>query len=73
MLFKTNRHLEVFPICCVSVVFQGKMTCSVQQLKFLVIKSRCVYDMYYKYKRISKEVNDYRIRMQLVDAPLVAK
>ncbi len=36
-------------------------------------RSRYVYDMYYKYKRISKEVYDYCIRMKLIDANLIAK
>lgn len=36
-------------------------------------RSRYVYDMYYKYKKISKEVYDYCVRMKLVDAALIAK
>lgn len=36
-------------------------------------KSRYVYDMYYTYHRISKEVYDYCITNKLVDAPLIAK
>uniref|UniRef100_A0A7S2RFN8 G10 protein n=1 Tax=Rhizochromulina marina TaxID=1034831 RepID=A0A7S2RFN8_9STRA len=36
-------------------------------------RSRYVFDMYYKYKKISKEVYDYCIRMKLVDAALIAK
>lgn len=32
-----------------------------------------MYDMYYKYKKISKEVYDYCVRMKLVDAALIAK
>lgn len=36
-------------------------------------RSRYVFDMYYKYKKISKEVYEYCIRMKLVDAALIAK
>ncbi|CAK4492314.1 unnamed protein product [Aphanomyces euteiches] len=36
-------------------------------------RSRYVYDMYYKYKKISKEVYDYCLRMKLADANLIAK
>mmetsp|Transcript_17166 Transcript_17166/g.25415 ORF Transcript_17166/g.25415 Transcript_17166/m.25415 type:complete len:243 (+) Transcript_17166:108-836(+) len=36
-------------------------------------KSRYVYDMFYIYKEISREVYDYCIRMKLVDAALIAK
>jgi bud site selection protein 31 len=36
-------------------------------------KSRYVYDMYYTYHRITKQVYDYCISQKLVDAPLIAK
>jgi len=36
-------------------------------------RSRYVYDMYYKYQKISREVYDYCIRMKLIDANLIAK
>jgi bud site selection protein 31 len=36
-------------------------------------KSRYVYDMYYTYSRISKEVYDYCITNKIVDAALIAK
>nr|CCA22389.1 conserved hypothetical protein [Albugo laibachii Nc14] len=36
-------------------------------------RSRYVYDMFYIYKRISREVYDYCIKMKLVDANLIAK
>lgn len=36
-------------------------------------KSRYVYDMYYTYERISREVYDYCITNKLVDAALIAK
>jgi len=36
-------------------------------------RSRYVYDMYYVYKKISKEVYDYCVRMKLVDTALIAK
>ncbi|RHY26768.1 hypothetical protein DYB32_007314 [Aphanomyces invadans] len=36
-------------------------------------RSRYVYDMYYKYKKISKEVYEYCLRMKLADANLIAK
>mmetsp|Transcript_14576 Transcript_14576/g.23723 ORF Transcript_14576/g.23723 Transcript_14576/m.23723 type:complete len:224 (-) Transcript_14576:352-1023(-) len=36
-------------------------------------RSRYVYDMYYKYKKISKKVYDYCIEQKLVDAALIAK
>lgn len=36
-------------------------------------KSRYVYDMYYTYNRISKEVYDYCITNKIVDAQLIAK
>ncbi|RHY17616.1 hypothetical protein DYB36_009916 [Aphanomyces astaci] len=36
-------------------------------------RSRYVYDMYYKYSKISKEVYEYCLRMKLADANLIAK
>eukprot|EP00934_Nitzschia_sp_Nitz4_P001816 Nitzschia sp. Nitz4//scaffold200_size39268//9127//10299//NITZ4_007612-RA/size39268-processed-gene-0.56-mRNA-1//-1//CDS//3329541274//1816//frame0 len=36
-------------------------------------KSRYIYDMYYTYHRISKQVYDYCIQQKLVDAALIAK
>jgi bud site selection protein 31 len=36
-------------------------------------KSRYVYDMYYKQKKISKEVYDYCINKKIVDKNLIAK
>lgn len=36
-------------------------------------RSRYVYDMYYKHKKITKEVYDYCIRNKLIDAGLIAK
>ena len=36
-------------------------------------KSRYVYDMYYTYHRISKQVYDYCIQQKLIDAALIAK
>lgn len=36
-------------------------------------RSRYVYDMYYMYKRISREIYDYCVKMKLVDANLIAK
>lgn len=36
-------------------------------------RSRYVYDMYYTYHKISKQVYDYCISQKLVDAPLIAK
>lgn len=36
-------------------------------------RSRYVYDMYYTYERISREVYDYCIQNKLVDAGLIAK
>ena len=36
-------------------------------------RSRYVYDLYYKYKRISKEVYDYCIENKIIDAGLIAK
>lgn len=37
------------------------------------MRSRYVYDMYYIYHRISREVYDYCIEQKLVDAALIAK
>ena len=36
-------------------------------------KSRYVYDMYYTYEKISKQVYDYCIENKVVDAALIAK
>ncbi|GMF11426.1 unnamed protein product [Phytophthora lilii] len=36
-------------------------------------RSRYVYDMFHKYRRISREVYDYCVRQKLVDANLIAK
>lgn len=36
-------------------------------------RSRYIYDLYYKYKRISKQLYQYCIRNKLVDAALIAK
>ncbi|CAM9283605.1 unnamed protein product [Chrysoparadoxa australica] len=36
-------------------------------------RSRYIYDMFYVYKKISRQVYDYCLRQKLVDAPLVAK
>ncbi|KAJ1455426.1 G10 protein-domain-containing protein [Pelagophyceae sp. CCMP2097] len=36
-------------------------------------RSRYVYEMYYKYSKISKEVYDYCVHMKLVDVGLIAK
>lgn len=36
-------------------------------------KSRYVYDMYYTYHRISKQVSDYCVQQKLIDAALIAK
>lgn len=36
-------------------------------------RSRYVYDMYYTYGRISREVYDYCLKQKLVDAALIAK
>lgn len=36
-------------------------------------RSRYVYDMYYTYKRISREVYDYCIESKIIDAGLIAK
>ncbi|TMW69315.1 hypothetical protein Poli38472_001471 [Pythium oligandrum] len=54
---------------------EGKRKCEalwpVHQINWQ--RSRYVYDMYYKYHRISKEVYDYCIKLKLVDANLIAK
>lgn len=36
-------------------------------------KSRYIYDLYYKHKRIAKPVYDYCLKQKLVDAALIAK
>lgn len=36
-------------------------------------KSRYIYDMYYTYKKISKEVYDYCIENKLIDAALIGE
>jgi bud site selection protein 31 len=36
-------------------------------------RSRYIYDMYYTYKRISRQIYDYCIDEKLVDAALIAK
>ena len=36
-------------------------------------RTRYVYDLYYKYKRISRELYDYCTRNKIIDAPLAAK
>ncbi|RLN50683.1 hypothetical protein BBJ28_00003090 [Nothophytophthora sp. Chile5] len=54
---------------------EGKRQCEalwpVHQINWQ--RSRYVYDLFYKYKRISREVYDYCVRMKLVDANLIAK
>lgn len=54
---------------------EGKRTCEalwpVHQINWQ--RSRYVYDMFYKHKRISREVYDYCVRAKLVDANLIAK
>lgn len=54
---------------------EGKRKCEalwpVHQINWQ--RSRYVYDLFYKYKRISREVYDYCVRMKLVDANLIAK
>lgn len=54
---------------------EGKRQCEslwpVHQINWQ--RSRYVYDMYYKYKKISREVYDYCIKRKLVDANLIAK
>ena len=36
-------------------------------------RSRYIYDMYYKYKKISKELYDYLLKEKVADADLIAK
>ena len=36
-------------------------------------RSRYIYDMYYKYKKISKELYDYLLKEKIADADLIAK
>ena len=36
-------------------------------------RSRYVYDMHYKYHRVSREVYDYCVNNKIVDAALIAK
>ncbi|CAH0481471.1 unnamed protein product [Peronospora belbahrii] len=54
---------------------EGKRQCEalwpVHQINWQ--RSRYVYDMFYKYHRISREVYDYCVRCKLVDANLIAK
>jgi bud site selection protein 31 len=54
---------------------EGKRKCEslwpVHQINWQ--RSRYVYDMFYKYKKISRQVYDYCIKMKLVDANLIAK
>ncbi|CEG40977.1 g10-like protein [Plasmopara halstedii] len=54
---------------------EGKRQCEalwpVHQINWQ--RSRYVYDMFYKYKKISREVYDYCIRRKLVDSNLIAK
>lgn len=54
---------------------EGKRKCEalwpVHQINWQ--RSRYVYDLFYKYKRISRDVYDYCVRMKLVDANLIAK
>lgn len=54
---------------------EGKRQCEalwpVHQINWQ--RSRYVYDMFYKHKRISREVYDYCVRAKLVDANLIAK
>ncbi|CAI5700342.1 unnamed protein product [Peronospora effusa] len=54
---------------------EGKRQCEalwpVHQINWQ--RSRYVYDMFYKYQKISREVYDYCIRRKLVDANLIAK
>jgi bud site selection protein 31 len=54
---------------------EGKRQCEalwpVHQINWQ--RSRYVYDMFYKYKKISREVYDYCVRRKLVDANLIAK
>ncbi|KAG7397745.1 Component of the SF3b subcomplex of the U2 snRNP [Phytophthora boehmeriae] len=54
---------------------EGKRQCEalwpVHQINWQ--RSRYVYDLYYKYKRIPREVYDYCVKNKLVDANLIAK
>ncbi|KAG6611082.1 g10-like protein [Phytophthora cinnamomi] len=54
---------------------EGKRQCEalwpVHQINWQ--RSRYVYDMFYKHRRISREVYDYCVRRKLVDANLIAK
>lgn len=54
---------------------EGKRQCEslwpVHQINWQ--RSRYVYDMFYKYKRVSREVYDYCLRLKLADANLIAK
>lgn len=54
---------------------EGKRACEslwpVQQLNWQ--RSRYVFDMFYKHRRVSREVYDYCVRSKLVDAALIAK
>ncbi|EGZ13506.1 hypothetical protein PHYSODRAFT_262305 [Phytophthora sojae] len=54
---------------------EGKRQCEalwpVHQINWQ--RSRYVYDLFYKYKRISRDVYDYCVRRKLVDANLIAK
>lgn len=54
---------------------EGKRKCEalwpVHQINWQ--RSRYVYDLFYKYKRIPREVYDYCIKLKLVDANLIAK
>ncbi|KAG1693299.1 hypothetical protein DVH05_023763 [Phytophthora capsici] len=54
---------------------EGKRQCEalwpVHQINWQ--RSRYVYDMFYKYKKISREVYDYCVKRKLVDANLIAK
>ncbi|TDH66623.1 uncharacterized protein CCR75_005631 [Bremia lactucae] len=54
---------------------EGKRQCEalwpVHQINWQ--RSRYVYDMFHKYKKISRQVYDYCVRRKLVDASLIAK
>ncbi|KAL3658377.1 hypothetical protein V7S43_016757 [Phytophthora oleae] len=54
---------------------EGKRQCEalwpVHQINWQ--RSRYVYDMFYKYKKIPREVYDYCVKRKLVDANLIAK
>ncbi|RLN56289.1 hypothetical protein BBJ29_006635 [Phytophthora kernoviae] len=54
---------------------EGKRQCEalwpVHQINWQ--RSRYVYDLFYKYKRISRDVYDYCVKNKLVDANLIAK